>query len=264
MIDAAVIAGRAADAIYRRGFQVELKADASPVTEADRASEAIILEALARGAGDVPVVAEEQAAECGLPDAPCDEFFLVDPLDGTKEFVARRGEYTVNIALVRAAAPRLGVVYSPSSGRLYAGDVDARRAICSHQLPAAPGAAAREVIHVRPPPARGLTAVASRSHRTPETDAYLARYPVAELVSIGSSLKFCLLAQGEADLYPRLGPTMEWDTAAGHAVLVAAGGIVVGADGATLRYGKPGFRNPSFIASGGIEIHPIDPAEARQ
>jgi 3'(2'), 5'-bisphosphate nucleotidase len=263
MIDAAVRAGRAAHAIYRRGFRVELKADASPVTEADRASEAVILEALTACAREIPIVAEEHSAEWGLPDAPRGEFFLVDPLDGTKEFIERRGDYTVNIALVRGGTPVLGVVYAPANGQLYAGDVGARRAIggqqASESAPGVPG----EPIRVRTPPARGLTAVASRSHRTPETDAYLAQYRVAELVSIGSSLKFCLVARGEADLYPRLAPTMEWDTAAGHAVLVAAGGSVVAADGEALRYGKPGFRNSWFIASGGIEVQPVELAEAR-
>jgi 3'(2'), 5'-bisphosphate nucleotidase len=252
MVGAAVEAGGAVHRIYLSGFSVHCKEDASPVTEADHEAEAIILRQLADSAPQIPVVAEESVSGGRVPPVQ-DEFFLVDPLDGTKEFIARRGEFTVNIALVRSGAPVLGVVYAPASGDLYGGGVPTRQAFRMQQDPLAPRVArvtARQAIRVRPAPEQGLTAVASRSHRTPETDAYLRRYSIVEEVSIGSSLKFCLIAQGSADLYPRFGPTMEWDTAAGHAVLVAAGGSVLASDGAPLNYGKPGYRNGWFIASG--------------
>ena len=256
MIEAALEAGRAAHHIYHGGFEVHAKADDSPVTAADHLAEEIILRHLARHAPHIPVVAEEQAASGNIPRV-ADEFFLVDPLDGTKEFIHRRGDFTVNIALIRAGVPALGVVYAPATGQLFAADVAAARALRAGVDPTDPVAAGLRPIHVRAVPAEGLTAVASRSHRTPETDAYLARYPIADLVAVGSSLKFCLVAAGEADLYPRLGPTMEWDTAAGHAVLSAAGGHVAAPDGQPLRYGKPQFRNPWFVASGAFAPHAV-------
>jgi 3'(2'), 5'-bisphosphate nucleotidase len=256
MIGAAIDAGRAIDDIYRSGFEIAQKADSSPVTTADHAAERIIVERLSRCAASTPVVAEEAVAAGCLP-AAASEFFLVDPLDGTKEFIGRRGDFTVNIALVRAGTPTLGVVYAPAKGRLFAGDATLRAAFALNREPTESEPEMRDPIRVRVAPSNGLTAVASRSHRTPETDAYLARYPVAELVSVGSSLKFCLLAEGKADLYPRMGPTMEWDTAAGHAVLLAAGGAVIGPDGMPLRYGKPEYRNPWFVASGSIAPLPF-------
>ncbi len=256
LLAAAVAAGKAALDIYRAGFTVTQKADQSPVTAADHASERIILERLAQLAPAVPVVAEEAAAGGSIPQVR-EEFFLVDPLDGTKEFIHRRGEFTVNIALVRNRAPALGVVYAPVGGVLYAGNVGTARAFrCSHPADATtPGQ--REALHVRRVPPAGITAVVSRSHSTPETDAYLSHYTISDRVSIGSSLKFCLVAAGEADLYPRLGPTMEWDTAAGHAVLAAAGGQVLAPGGEPLVYGKPGFRNSFFIASGALSPVPL-------
>ncbi len=267
MIGAAIEAGRATQAHYRSGLQVRRKADASPVTDADHASEAVILRQLARCAPATPVVAEEEVAAGRIPAAG-DEFFLVDPLDGTKEFIAGRSEFTVNIALIRRGAPVLGVVYAPAQGRLFAANAPEGAAFRSAYDPSVTAAASavgtphahaerREPIHVRPAPQEGITAVASRSHSTPETDAYLAHYDVAERVSVGSSLKFCLVAEGRADLYPRLGPTMEWDTAAGHAVLVGAGGTVIAPGGEPLRYGKPQYRNPWFIASGALAPWPI-------
>jgi 3'(2'), 5'-bisphosphate nucleotidase len=258
LIGAAVEAGRAIHAIYQTGFAVRHKQDASPVTDADHAAEAIILARLAQAAPAIPVIAEE-AVEAGRVPAIGREFFLVDPLDGTREFVARRGEFTVNIALVRDGVPVLGVVHAPESGTgglLYAADAPA-----GHAFKGVPGAdarlASREAIRVRPAPSGGLIAVASRSHSTRETDEYLGRYAVRERVSVGSSLKFCLIAEGKADLYPRLGNTMEWDTAAGHAVLLGAGGSVVAPDGRPLTYGKPGFRNSWFVASGAVAPLPI-------
>jgi 3'(2'), 5'-bisphosphate nucleotidase len=258
MIGAALEAGRAAHRIYQGPFAVQTKADESPVTAADQAAEEIILRHLATRAPHIPVVAEEQCAAGQLP-AVKDEFFLVDPLDGTKEFVHKRGEFTVNIALIRHAAPALGVVYAPATGQLFAANVAAASVGRATLDPANPVAAALQPIQVRAVPAAGLTAVASRSHRTAQTDAYLAHYAIAKLVSVGSSLKFCLLACGEADLYPRLGPTMEWDTAAGHAVLSAAGGRVVGPDAQPLRYGKPQFRNSWFVASSAFVPHGFAP-----
>lgn len=247
-------AGQIALMIYHRDFSVREKADRSPVTEADQAAEAHILAQLAKVAPGVPVVAEEATAD-GQAPVIGREFFLVDPLDGTKEFIARNGEFTVNIALIREGQPVLGVVYAPVSGTLYLGNVPAREAYRSRRSGEVQGP--RERIQVRPVPAQGITAVVSRSHATPETEAYLAHYTVAERVSIGSSLKLCLVAAGEADLYPRIkGPTMEWDIAAGHAVLAAAGGQVMTVGG-MLSYGKPGLRNGSIVATGPLRPWPV-------
>jgi 3'(2'),5'-bisphosphate nucleotidase len=258
MIDAAIEAGRAAHRIYLGHFEVQRKADQSPVTTADHASEAIILERLKQAEPGVPVVAEEEVA-AGRQPAIGSEFFLVDPLDGTKEFIQRNGDFTINIALVRDGDPVLGVVYAPVTAALYIGDVIVGSALRGN-CPADSGQTTpREAIQVRRPPAQGLTAVVSRSHSTPETEAYLKHYQIAQRVSVGSSLKFCLVAAGEADLYPRLGPTMEWDTAAGQAVLVAAGGSVLAPGGAPLAYGKPGLRNSFFIASGQLHTVPLAP-----
>jgi len=255
MVAAAIEAGRAAFAIYRSDFEVHTKQDESPVTAADHAAEAIILARLAQGAAGIPVVAEEQVAAGNVP-ASAATFFLVDPVDGTKEFIQKRGDFTVNIALVRDGVPQLGVVYAPARSQLFAGDAVARAAFRTGQSAEDSKQASRTPIHTRVPPAAGVTVVASRSHRSPETDAWLSKVKVAEVVSVGSSLKFCLVAAAEADLYPRLGPTMEWDTAAGHAVLAAAGGDVVHLDGSPFRYGKPGFHNPFFIATGRRESLP--------
>jgi 3'(2'),5'-bisphosphate nucleotidase len=251
MVAAAIAAGRAELDIYQGDFEVLRKADQSPVTAADHAAEAIILERLAHAAPSVPVVAEEEVAAGRVPDVES-EFFLVDPLDGTKEFIQRNGEFTVNIALIRQGVPVLGVVYTPVSSTLYVGNVGAKSAFRGKE-----SGDARTPIRVRAVPERGITAVVSRSHSTPETEAYLAHYTVADRVSVGSSLKFCLVAAGEADLYPRLGPTNEWDTAAGHAVLTAAGGNVWAPGGQPLRYGKPSFRNSYFIASGSLNPVPL-------
>ena len=256
MVAAAVEAGRAAHEIYLAGFEVQRKADHSPVTQADHAAEAIILERLRQAAPHVPIVAEEEVAAGRLPDFGS-EFFLVDPLDGTKEFIQRIGDFTVNIALIRNGVPVLGVVYAPVTSGLFIGNVTEGWAQRSHQATDSQAVASRAPIRVRAAPAKGLTVVVSRSHATPETETYLAQYSVAERVSVGSSLKFCLVAAGEADLYPRLGPTMEWDTAAGQAVLAAAGGTVLAPGGAPLEYGKPGLRNTHFIAGGTLHIVPL-------
>jgi 3'(2'), 5'-bisphosphate nucleotidase len=242
-------AGGAIMAIYATDFSVHAKSDASPVTAADEAAEKIILGDLAAIAPRIPVVAEEAVAAGKVP-VIADRFFLVDPLDGTKEFISRRDEFTVNVALIENGAPVMGVVFAPARHELYWGDVRAGKAGRIDADPDGTMPSLGNAISARPAPAHGLVAVASRSHRTPETDAFLANYPVSEFRSIGSSLKFCLVATGEADIYPRLGTTMEWDTAAGHAVLAAAGGTVTGLEGEPFRYGKPGFRNGNFVARG--------------
>ena len=246
-------AGEAVMAIYATDFAVQGKADASPVTLADQQAEAIIVAGLRALTPDVPIVAEEAMAAGDSPAlAPGGRFWLVDPLDGTREFVARNGEFTVNIALVEQGRPVLGVVLAPAvggpGGCLYAGIVG--------QGAWVEDAAGRRAIHCRVVPAEGVTVLASRSHGDAAAlDAFLQRHlagrPLARVGNAGSSLKLCLLAAGQADLYPRLGRTMEWDIAAGHAVLAAAGGSVCRvADGQPLTYGKPGFENPHFVAAG--------------
>jgi 3'(2'), 5'-bisphosphate nucleotidase len=254
LIHTALRAGGAIMAVYGTDFSVRDKADASPVTEADEAAEKIILAELAQLAPQIPVVAEESVAAGHVPaiagGSGTGRFFLVDPLDGTREFVSRRDEFTVNIALVEGGRPVLGIVYAPARHELYWGDVIAAQAGQINGDPDGTMPSKGVSIGARRAPEAGLTAVASRSHRSPETDTFLARYPVREFRSIGSSLKFCLVASGEADLYPRLGTTMEWDTAAGHAVLSAAGGRVTGLEGEPFVYGKPGFRNGHFVAWG--------------
>jgi 3'(2'), 5'-bisphosphate nucleotidase len=242
-------AGGAIMAVYATDFAVRDKADSSPVTAADEAAEKIILADLAHIAPGVPVVAEEAVAAGKVP-VIAERFFLVDPLDGTREFVSRRDEFTVNVALIEAGEPVLGVVFAPARRELYWGDVRAGKAGRIDADPDGTMPSMGNAISARVAPASGLIAVASRSHRTPETDAFLANYPITEFRSIGSSLKFCLVAAGEADIYPRLGTTMEWDTAAGQAVLAAAGGGVTDLDGEPFRYGKPGFRNGNFVARG--------------
>lgn len=246
----AVEAGAAILAVYDRGdVAVEAKADASPVTEADLAADAVICAGLATAYPDIPVVTEERAASHALNDAPL--HFLVDPLDGTKEFINRRGDFTVNIALIEHGAAIAGVVYAPAVGKLYR--TTPQGGAVMERGDFAPGSEGPvQAIRTATPGADGLRVVASKSHRDAATDAYIARYPVAAFESAGSSLKFCLVASGAADLYPRLGRTMEWDTAAGHAVLTAAGGGVVRlSDGAPVRYGKSGRDNPHFVAHGG-------------
>jgi 3'(2'), 5'-bisphosphate nucleotidase len=235
-------AGEAILTIVRRGFEIESKQDTSPVTEADRAAELIILAALARAAPGVPVIAEEEVAAGRIP-AHGDTYFLVDPLDGTKEFIRGGDDYTVNIGLIEDGAPKLGIVYSPARETLHGGVVGngawmERRG-------------GRSDIRTRP---RGekLVAVASKSHFTQNTADYLeAAVGICEHLSVGSSLKFCVVAEGQADIYPRLSPTSEWDTAAGHAVLLAAGGRVDGLEGKALGYGKTAFLNRAFVATAG-------------
>ena len=254
LLDALAVAARDAGAeilkLVAAGFEVETKSDESPVTVCDRAAEAIILAALAEAAPGVPVIAEEEVAAGRIP-AHGDVYFLVDPLDGTKEFVRGGDDYTVNIGLIVGGEPRLGVVYAPATDRLHAGlvgwgawleDGGARRAIATRPL------------------GEARDAVASKSHFNQATADYLEQaIGACEHVSVGSSLKFCIVAEGRADIYPRLSPTSEWDTAAGHAVLVAAGGRVDGLDGRPLRYGKTAFLNRGFCATAGWAAPPIAP-----
>jgi 3'(2'), 5'-bisphosphate nucleotidase len=230
--------------IYATDFDVTKKGDDSPVTQADQKAETVILAGLAKIAPAIPVVAEEAVSAGQIPNVS-DRFFLVDPLDGTKEFISRNGEFTVNIALVEHGKPVLGLVYAPAIGRLFTGAAGVGAWLEEEGQ-------AKRVIRARAVPAEGLTVVASRSHGDEAAlDAFLNGRTVASRTNAGSSLKLCLVAAGEADLYPRLGRTMEWDIAAGDAVLRAAGGrVTVVADGADLRYGKPGFDNPHFAASG--------------
>jgi len=226
-------------------FEVRAKSDDSPVTAADEAADALISAGLRAAFPDIPLITEEQAA---THDLAARSFLIVDPLDGTKEFVQRRGDFTVNIAYVEDGVPLRGVVYAPARGRLFYTTADGRSVEERGTFGDQPG----EVIPVGVNPMpdnRALMVVASKSHRDAATDDYIARYGVRDMTSAGSSLKFCLVATGEADLYPRLGRTMEWDTAAGDAVLRGAGGEVVRFDDhAPLDYGKPGFENPFFIA----------------
>lgn len=248
----ALAAGRAVMAVFHRDFEVERKSDATPVTEADRAAEKIILDGLRRAFPSIPCVAEEESSQGLCPSDPGKTFFLVDPLDGTREFVGRRGDFTVNVALIRGGAPEIGVVYAPVSRKCFAG-----RPGRAEEIIVSPDyeEVARRSIHVRES-RLPLTVVASRSHSNPETERYIRDLGTVELVSVGSSLKFCMLAAGEADLYPRFSRTMEWDTAAGDAVLRAAGGSTRTLDGKPLTYGKcrqageADYANPSFIAAG--------------
>ena len=249
--DIAVAAREAGEAILeivRRGFDVEHKQDSSPVTEADRAAELIILAALARAAPGVPVIAEEEVAAGRIP-AHGDTYFLVDPLDGTQEFVRGGDDYTVNIGLIVNGTPHVGVVFAPATEQLHAGVVGEGAWLedLSNRIP----------ITTRKPGSE-LVAVASKSHFNQPTADYLAEAAgQCSYVGIGSSLKFCIVAEGRADIYPRLSPTSEWDTAAGHAVLLAAGGRVDGPDGEPLAYGKRAFLNRGFVATGGWKATPI-------
>lgn len=250
LAEAAREAGEAILTVVRRGFEVESKRDQSPVTEADRAAELIILAALARAAPGVPVIAEEEVAAGRIP-AHEDVFFLVDPLDGTKEFVRGGDDYTVNIGLVDGGIPRLGVVFAPATGVLHAGLVGEGAWV--------DGGEGRRSIRTRERGAE-ITAVASKSHLNQATLDYLeAAVGTCGYVSIGSSLKFCIVAEGKADIYPRASPTSEWDTAAGHAVLLAAGGLVDGPDGGALRYGKHAFLNRAFVATAGWKAPRLEP-----
>jgi len=233
-------------------FEVKAKSDDSPVTEADEAADALISAGLRAAFPDVTLVTEEQAASHGQM---ADSFIIVDPLDGTKEFIKRRGDFTVNIAYVEHGVPLRGVVYAPAKGRLFYTDATGRSV---EEIGPFDGMKTGSVkgISVSKPDNAALLVVASKSHRDAATDAYINKYAVQDMKSAGSSLKFCLVATGEADIYPRLGRTMEWDTAAGDAVLRGAGGHVIRFDDhSSFTYGKAGYENPFFIAHApGVEL----------
>jgi 3'(2'), 5'-bisphosphate nucleotidase len=242
----ALDAGAAILRIYGEpGVEVRYKADASPVTVADEEASKVILAGLPEVLAGVQVVCEETES----PEHPSKvgaRFVLVDPLDGTKEFISRNGEFTVNIALIDQGRPIAGVVYAPAIQRLFLGWRAEGRGYAFEERSGQP----RRAIQVAKPASEGLVVVASRSHRDASTDEYLKAFTVKSFASAGSSMKFCMVASGEADLYPRLGRTMEWDTAAGQAVLEAAGGRVTRLDGTPLLYGKAIFENPHFLARG--------------
>jgi len=235
-------AAHAIEAIRAAGYAVDEKRDGSPVTEADRVAEALIVEGLRAATPEIPVVAEEEVAGGRLTDCG-DLAWMVDPLDGTREFAAGRLEFTVNIGLIRLGRPWLGAVAIPARGEVFRGIIG---------LGAwKEDAAGDRAIFARKPPAEGITVLASRHYQDdPNLPRFLEGRHVAKIIHIGSAEKFCRIAEGVADLYPRFGPTMEWDTAAPEAVLIAAGGRVLGLDGMALAYGKPGYLNPPFVASG--------------
>jgi 3'(2'), 5'-bisphosphate nucleotidase len=248
------IAWRAGEIIlehYDSGVETRHKADQSPVTAADEDAEKFILGELRKRWPDVPVIAEEETAG-GKTTAIGARFFLVDPLDGTKEFISRNGEFTVNIAEIENGRPIRGVVYAPAKDRLFMGERETGAFEIATLRGTQPDFSAAKSINARVAAEDGLVACASRSHRDYNTEEYLKNFPVKDFVAAGSSLKFCLIATGEADIYPRLGRTMEWDTAAGHAVLDAAGGNVTTIDGRPFRYGKveEKFANKFFVARG--------------
>jgi 3'(2'), 5'-bisphosphate nucleotidase len=248
LLDAIIqIARRAGEVImeyYECKIEVDEKADGSPVTAADRAADAVIVPALRALTPDIPVVSEESVDAGDIPNVSGGTFWLVDPLDGTKEYINRNGDFTVNIGLIVDGLPKLGVLLTPVNGLAWAGGIG------SGAFEEDAGGARRS-ISVRTPDPFALVVVASRSHRSSDLEDYIAARPVKESISRGSALKFCLVACGEADLYPRTGPTMEWDTAAGHAVLLAAGGSMEMFEGGEFRYGKPKFLNGWFVVRGG-------------
>lgn len=246
ILETMIAAGDVVMEVYHSDFEVYGKADQSPVTEADRRGEAVIEAALKLIAPDIPIVGEEAKSEGKCPDISGGTFWLVDPLDGTKEFIKKGSDFTVNIGLIENGVPTMGFVFAPAMNKMYWGikgtgawTAEVRDGNLVNQAP----------IKARTANPDNLVIVASKSHRSPELEAWLAHFPGADHVSIGSSLKLCLLATGEADLYPRLGPTCEWDTAAAHAVLLAAGGHVEVADGTPLTYAKDlkTFLNPWFL-----------------
>lgn len=251
LIKTALEAGDKIMDIYALDFDVHYKQDSSPVTDADEMAEKIILRDLKKITPQIPIIAEESAAAGNIPDVD-DIFWLVDPLDGTKEFVRKGKDFTVNIALIENRRPTFGIVYAPALRRLFiARDPDTAVQI---DLSDEGELGQERPLLVRDVPKEGITAVASKSHRDEQTNAYLEKIGAQNIVSTGSSLKFCLVAAGEADIYPRFGPTMEWDTGAGHAVLSAAGGTVNNPDGSPFLYQKPDYRNGFFIANGKVSL----------
>ncbi len=250
--------------VYDTDCHARHKADHSPVCDADEYAEAVILAGLATQLPQLPVIAEEAAARGHKP--PCGgSFILVDPVDGTREFLSHNGEFTINIGLILGSTPCAGAVYAPALNRLWMAGEKAFSCTVSPGM-ALPPPGERTPMHVRAHPDSGWTALASRSHADPQTDAFLAALPISERRSAGSSLKFCFIAEGTADIYPRFGNTMEWDTAAGDAILRAAGGVVLDAEGVPLRYGKASsqFKNGSFLAWGDPAIAATSALDAFQ
>ncbi|MEM7569101.1 MAG: 3'(2'),5'-bisphosphate nucleotidase CysQ [Pseudomonadota bacterium] len=249
LIPAVLAAGQATMAVRARGAAVMEKDDKSPVTEADQRAEAMLIAAILAQVPDWSIVAEEAAAAGDVPETLTDYFWLIDPLDGTKEFIKGGTDFTVNVGLIHNDCPVLGLVYAPASGRLFYGAVGHG----AYEI-AVDGLALSQPrpLSVANADASGLNVVASKSHRDEQTNDYLSTKNVGKLVSAGSSLKFCLIATGEADLYPRFGPTCEWDTAAGHAVVLASGGRVTKTDGTPFTYAKHDekFLNPGFVVFG--------------
>lgn len=245
------LAGHAVLDIYHSGFTVETKADASPLTTADTHASDILMAGLAQLFPKVPVICEETANAPYETRRRYTRCFVVDPLDGTKEFISRNGEFCVNIALVEAGRPVFGVIHAPLADIVYAGGPDVP------SIRQTAGGPAEPIRVRRPAPGEPLIVVASRSHPSPGLADYLARFPVARSISRGSALKFCSLAEGACHLYPRLGPTSEWDTAAGHALVLGAGGTMTALDGSPFVYNKPSLLNGPFLA------HSLDPNDPR-
>ena len=236
-------AGEAILDVYRQNFAVSNKIDDSPVTAADLAAEACILSSLAKLTPDIPAISEEDFYKGSIPDISSGVFWLVDPLDGTKEFVKKNGNFTVNMGLIAQGVPVAGVLYAPVGEMLYFAN-GSSAFMQRNNGPVHP-------ILTRAVPAEGMDVLSSRTHRNPgRFDAFIKPFPVKQIRHYGSSLKMGMIAAGEADLYPRFGLTMEWDTAAGHAIVNAAGGAVLQPDGSPLIYGKPGFKNPPFVVWG--------------
>lgn len=260
LLPALLEAGRIELAYYIGTVEVEEKSDSSPVTVADREAEAVLVKALAAAAPGIPVVAEESVAAGSIPEIG-GTFFLVDPLDGTREFIKKRDEFTINVGLIAAGRPTFGAVYAPVLGELYI-TLAPGEAVFAKVMPDSPARTFAELdcrpLATRAPDTSALVALGSRSHRSPATEEFLARYAIADMRAAGSSIKFCVIARGDADLYPRIGETSEWDTAAAQAVLEAAGGSVTTVDGKPMVYGKADrrFLNPHFVAWGRGPIPP--------
>lgn len=254
LLPAVLEAGRVEMAYYATGVTVQNKADASPVTAADQEAEAILIKALAAAAPSIAVVAEESSAAGHVAKIGA-TFFLVDPLDGTKEFIKKNGDFTINIGLIDNGRPVYGLVYAPAMDQLYV-TIGQGNAVETRIAPSCSAQSLSDLqttrLHTRMPPSEGLTALESRSHRSAATEDFFKTLPIHRVRAAGSSIKFCLIARGEADLYPRIGLTCEWDTAAAHAILEAAGGTVLQVDGSPMVYGKTAekYLNPHFVAWG--------------
>lgn len=246
LLEPVLDAGRAILDVRDQGFDVQTKSDQSPVTIADQRAEAILLEAIRHISPNMPVVAEEEASAGRIPDISNTSFFLIDPLDGTKEFISGGTDFTVNIAVIEGNRPVFGIIYVPVSDTLYVGGFGEASCVMGF----ATGDPIEKRIHVRKSDPDCIGIITSRNHMDDDTRAFMSHYDNADIVPAGSSVKFCRVAEGLADIYPRFGPTMEWDTAAGQAVLEAAGGRVLNPDGSPFQYRKPDFKNGAFIALG--------------